>query len=360
MKLGEPVDPNLPWVRTIDALKSARACSLPAVKIAAFEQSGRRLGDSLRSGPKVLGVRTLDNTTLPYPARFAFNGALSLPWPMVLMHHRTLLVKLQTEQGVRHVLFNPTDRDSSRATPFFRKLEERMLRVAPFAERLLAKAALPIEDQLAAVGVSPEQIDAVAYDHFHTQDLRPILGDGSKPGRYPNARLLAPRREWEQWDALHPMQRAWFVADGKKGVPQDRVILFDDDVALGQGCLLLQTPGHTVGNQTLFVHSEEGVFGCSENGCSADNWAPHSSTIPGLARYARSFELDVVLNSNTPEYGGDQYASMMLERALVDQAVGNPDMKQMFPSSEVIPSAVAPGLRPRLVFGTRDGGCFAA
>ena len=84
--------------------------------------------------------------------------------------------------------------------------------------------------------------------------------------RFPNAVLLAPRREWEDWDELPQCQRAWFVPDGKAGVPMSRVILTDNDLVLGTGAVLLRTPGHTSGNQTLFAHAERGVFGSSENG----------------------------------------------------------------------------------------------
>src|SRR4029079_6099592 len=115
-------------------------------------------------------------------------------------------------------------------------------------------------------------IDLIAFDHFHTQDLRATLGTISQdplrpplPARFPNAKLLAPRHEWEDWDELHPMQRAWFIADGKKDADTSRVVLTDADLRLGDGCLLLRTPGHTSGNQTLFVHAADGVFGCSEN-----------------------------------------------------------------------------------------------
>ena len=30
--------------------------------------------------------------------------------------------------------------------------------------------------------------------------------------------------------------------------------------------MLIRTPGHTSGNQTLFIHTEQGVWGISENG----------------------------------------------------------------------------------------------
>ncbi|MEQ9320209.1 MAG: hypothetical protein RIF41_13675, partial [Polyangiaceae bacterium] len=96
--------------------------------------------------------------------------------------------------------------------------------------------------------------------------------------------------------------------------------------------------------------------GCCENGCSADSWSPRASSIPGLKGFAESYDVEVVLNSNTPEFGGEQYESMILERSVVDAVPDRPEMVQMFPSSEVTPSAIAPALRPRQVFGARDAG----
>jgi glyoxylase-like metal-dependent hydrolase (beta-lactamase superfamily II) len=361
MRLGEPIHPELGWIRRVSNLEEARATRVPALRIAAFRHQGLVLGDSLRAGARVRGVKTLDNATLPYPTRFAFNGAVPLPWPFVIMVHRTLLVQLDTDEGRKNVLFNPTDAAAARNAPFFRKLQASVERVAPFAEKLLAKTFEPLESQLAKAGVTPEQIDVIAFDHFHTQDLRPLLGNGNGTrARFPNAKLLAPQREWEDWDGLHPMQRAWMIEDGKAGVPRDKVIVFDADVSLGHGCLLLRTPGHTTGNQTLFVHGADGVFGCSENGCSADNWSPEASRIPGLKSFARQYDVEVVLNANTPELGGEQYASMILERSVVDPVPARPEFVQMFPSSEVTATALAPMVRPSMVFRHRDSGAFAS
>src|SRR5699024_9151961 len=139
---------------------------------------------------------------------------------------------------------------------------------------LIATEPPSLEAQLRELGLRPEDVDLLAFDHFHTQDLRPLLGsseprpDGSTLGpRFPNAYLLAPKVEWKAWDALHPLQKPWFIADGKRGVPEGRVVFTDDDLWLGPGCMLLRTPGHTVGNQTLFVHGKDGIFACSENAC---------------------------------------------------------------------------------------------
>jgi glyoxylase-like metal-dependent hydrolase (beta-lactamase superfamily II) len=359
MQRGEPIDSRLPWIRRIAQLDDARATSTPGPRIEAMRSAGRALGDELRTAPKVRGVLTMNASTLPYPTRFAFNGVVPLPWPMITMVHRTLLVQVDTEEGTKNVLFNPTDTDAARATPFFAKLAERVNRVAPFAERFLAKKYPSLEEQLAGVGLRPDDIDVIAYDHFHTQDLRGVMGAGGARGRFPNAMLLAPEREWNDWDGLHPLQRAWFIPEGKHGIDPERVVLTSSDIALGESCLLLQTPGHTTGNQTLFVHADEGVFGCCENATSCDSYSPTVSPIPGLKRYAEYYEVEVVLNANTPELAGEQYASMVLEKSVVNRVADRPEFVQMFPSSETIYSALAPGIRPAMIFTQRNSGRFA-
>jgi hypothetical protein len=152
------------------------------------------------------------------------------------------------------------------------------------------------------------------------------------------------------------MQRAWFVAEGRRGVATGQVVLTEGDVELGDGAWLVRTPGHTAGNQTLFVHAESGVWGTSENGTSADNYSPHDSRIAGLARVCREQDLDVILNANTVEGGADQYASMAVERVLCDRVKAAPQFVQMLPSSEVTPSPLSPGLRPTMFFGGLTSG----
>lgn len=361
MKLGDPIHESIPWVRRVHHLDEARGERSAGRRLEAIRREALRLGDELREQPKVVAVRTLPVSDLVYPTKFAFQHALRLPFPYVTMRHRCLLVQVEAEGGVKNVLFNPTDRQSSRETPFFKHLLAKL----GWAEELIGTSYGTVEDGLRELGIEPGDIDLIAFDHFHTQDLRPTLGTtrgnglhDRLPARFPNATLLAPRAEWEDWDALHPMQRAWFVRDGKKDVVLDRVVLTDADLSLGAGCLLLRTPGHTSGNQTLFVHANDGVFGCSENGTSADNWTPYESRLPGLRALARAYDLEVVLNSNTPELGAEQYVSMVLERTMVDRVPDAPAFVQMFPSSEVTPSAVAPGLRPSMVFEHRTSGAL--
>ena len=304
-----------------------------------------KLRARLAAMPDVVAVRTLPITTLPYPTRYAFQGAAASPAPFVTLTHRALLVRFLQGGRARTLLFNPTDVERSRRTPFFAKLEAR---VGSRMARLMATQFDPLEAQLAKFGLTPDDIDYLAFDHFHTQDVRGLLGtaDGHVKPRFPNAKLLAPRVEWEEWAHLHPMQRAWYVADGREGVRDENLVLTDGDLLLGDGVMLLRTPGHTVGNQTLFVKTARGVWGCSENGTCVDNWSPRHSRIAGVALTANHQGLDVILNANTPEGAATQYTAMCLERALVDPVPAAPDFVQMFSSSEVTPALIAPGLSP--------------
>jgi hypothetical protein len=320
-------------------------------RLRAVRAAAERLREHIAYGPRAVAIRSLPITTLAYPAKYAFWGAPYSPAPYVVLTHRCLLVQFMQRGSLRTLLFNPTDDVAARATPYFARMIAQVGDYVAF--NLLAKRFEPLEAQLAALGLAPAQIDYVAFDHFHTQDLRCLLGtkDGRNAPRFPNAKLLAARREWQDWDDLHPMQRAWYVADGKLDVRTDQLVLTEADYELGDGVILLRTPGHTSGNQTLFFNTSDGVWGCSENGTSADNWSPLESRIAGLSAACRRQDIDIVLNANTPEYGADQYTSMILERTLVDRVNRAPGFCQMFPSSEVTPSPLSPGLRPTVVHG---------
>jgi hypothetical protein len=325
-------------------------------RLRAVRAAGERVRERFASGPRVVAVRTLPLTKLAYPTKYAFYSAAFSPVPLVTLHHKCVLVQFMQRGELKNLLFNPTDVEAAKATPFFARLVEQ------FGDRLtslMQGKRMSLGAQLEALGLGFADIDYVAFDHFHTQDLRPQLGTATLPARFPNATLLAPEVEWNDWDDLHPLQRAWFVERGKSGVRTEKLVLTSGDLLLGDGLMLLRTPGHTSGNQTLFIHTESGVWGVSENGTCADSWSPFDSKIPGLAATCRRQELDVILNSNTPESAGDQYTSMVLERTVVDRVRRAPVFVQMLPSSEIAPSALAPGLTPTLVHGGIESGEIA-
>ena len=190
---------------------------------APYASRPRASGRALRAGPRAVAVRTLPLVDVPYPTKYAFfHAALSLA-PYVVLSHRCLLVQFLQGGALKTLLFNPTDIEGARSTPYFAQLA-RGIPERLEALRLLAGRAAPRPARAARASMPPD-VDYVAFDHMHVQDLRPILGteDGRVPARFPNATLLVPRVEWDHWDDLHPLQRAWFVRDGRLGVRTDRI-----------------------------------------------------------------------------------------------------------------------------------------
>ena len=120
------------------------------------------------------------------------------------------------------------------------------------------------DEALAKVGLRPEDVDYVSFDHLHVQDLRFVLGTtepipgeaAPRPPLFPNAKLIAQRKEWDTFASLHPMQWAWYVEEGTKDLITDNVVLIDGDVELGKGVALVWTPGHTDGNHSLCINTE--------------------------------------------------------------------------------------------------------
>lgn len=336
---------NIPKITDLDAAWSTPGSG---ARLRAVRRAAEGLRARFSAGPRAVGVRTLPLVAVPYPTKYAFfHAALSVA-PYVVLAHRCLVVQFFQGGQLKTLLFNPTDVAGARTTPFFARLAAR---IPERLQRAVAKESEPLTVQLARLSLAPAEIDYIAFDHMHVQDLRPILGtaDGSVPARFPNATLLMPKVEWDSWDDLHPLQRAWFVRDGKIGVNTSRIELTEGDQMLGGGVMLLRTPGHTPGNQTLFVNTDTGVWGVSENGTAADNWSPMDSRIPGLRRICRSQDLDILPNANTPERAGDQYTSMVLEKTITDRLKRAPAFAQMFPSSEMAPSAFSPGLKPTVL-----------
>lgn len=347
-----------PGAVPVTDLDAAWAVGGSGARLRALRAAAERLRDRFAAGARAVAVRTLPLVTAPYPTKYAFFGAAVSPAPYVLFTHRCLVVQFLQAGELKTLLFNPTDLPGARSAPFFARLAAR---VPSRLEKVVAREYDPLVEQLSRLGIRPEDVDYVAYDHLHVQDLRPVLGteDGSIAPRFPRATLLTARCEWDDWDDLHPFQRAWFVRDGKLGVKTGLIALLSGDLLLGDGVMLLRTPGHTSGHQTLFVSTDSGVWGIGENGTCADSWSPMDSRIPGLRSLCRRQDLDVVLNANTLERGADQYTSMILERTVVDRVKRAPAFVQMFPSSEVTPSALSPGLKPTILHRELTHGTLA-
>ena len=59
LSIGEPIDPRVPFVRTLHDLDAAWQVGASGPRQRAVESAGKRVGDALREGPEVVSVRTL-------------------------------------------------------------------------------------------------------------------------------------------------------------------------------------------------------------------------------------------------------------------------------------------------------------
>ena len=334
----------------------------PGARLAAVRKAGMKLRQRIIDSGRALGVRTFPVNAFPYPNEYGMAGAARSPAPYVILRNAMQLVQVQGEGGRPvSILVNPSDPTRSVEAPYFRK---QMDRFGEFFARKIFPQLSTVPDALARVGLTPEEIDFVTFDHLHTQDVRGLFGTTEpEPGRaaptpalLPNARLLVQRAELRTLEELHPLQARWYVRDGIRAVPRDRFVVLEGDYLVGGGFALVRTPGHTDGNHSLVMHTGTGLWTVSENGVAVECYAPMASKIPGVRKYARETESEFILNSNTRENSLDQYISMALEKTLADPSAERPEFPQCFPSSEMVKSRMAPGLRPTFSHGSISWG----
>ncbi len=340
-----------PVVRPANHFAGAREHAAPQERLNAVTDAAQGFREKLLAGDPVPYYRSFDLVRVPYPRRYALKDACSVPTPYVHILNRMFVVQFQSGDGLKTLLVSPSDYRRNAATPFFKAISEGMGKLQPYLQPLIAPELGTVETWLAQIGIRPDTVDYITYDHLHAQDIRRWLGTSEEPAYFPNAKLLVMRQEWESAKALLPPQRQWYCPEGVAGVPEQKIILLDGDIFLGTGVALVQTPGHTEGNHSIVVHTREGLFVTSENGVGPDSYAPLRSRIPGLRKYAQTTGIDVILNSNTLERGLDQYISMVQEREIAGPSPRNRDFYNVVNSSELTSYWMFPGIRPTFAFG---------
>jgi hypothetical protein len=289
-------------------------------------------------------VGTFDLTSLPYPSRFGLLHAGMTGSPWVNMTNRLLIVQWRdADHRLRTMLWEPSDVETARNCPFYAQLAASLPK---FVQGLISTVYTDLLTPLQKVGISPESVDYLAFDHLHIQDCRRLLGtrdpapdlgspDAPLRGMFPNARMIVQQAELDLLADPHPLQTVWYQPETYHNLRDDALIVVEGDVLLGPGVALLHTPGHTPGNQSLVVNTQTGIWATSENAISAESLTPEHSRIPGLRRWRQRMNQEVVLNGNTIEATARQYNSVMTEKLIVDPSARDPRFLQFFPSSEL-------------------------
>jgi len=140
---------------------------------------------------------------------------------------------------------------------------------ASWASTLLIPGYEPppgLVEQLAEIGVRPEDITQVAITHAHTDHFNGAtqLRDGRYVPTFPNARYYLGRADWED-----PDMREWLADPNSLAHhtlqalhEQGALELVAGDHDLGPGVRLIAAPGETDGHQLVRIESAGQVLYC--------------------------------------------------------------------------------------------------
>jgi len=115
-----------------------------------------------------------------------------------------------------------------------------------------------LDTSLAWAGVSPEDIDVVIATHLHFDHAGgfTVMAGGRPRPRFPNARYIIRRGEWD--DATHPNERnraSYFAENYVPLLDAGLVDFVEDDGELLPGISVLRTGGHTMHHQIVRIDS---------------------------------------------------------------------------------------------------------
>ena len=346
-------------IALISKLDEARKHVLPNMRLEQARQAARDFREAmLHEDERILFFRSINLIRAPYPTKYGLLNAHTVKSPFMHILNRVFVIQYLSPVGKKTLLFSPSDFEANAETPFFKRLTKKFGVFSPLVNSFLAPVENSVEQALQKCGIRPEEVDFISYDHLHTQDLRKWLGANGQPAYFPNARLLIMEQEWQSTTALLPQQREWYCPYGIAGLDAERIVLLPGSVRLGKALALVQTPGHTEGNHSLVAHTSKGIVVSSENGVSADSYAPQHSSIPGVREYANATGMEVILNGNTLENSLDQYISMVMEKTIAGPSAENPDFYNFVPSSELTAYWGFPGLKPSFSFGELHEGHY--
>lgn len=339
-------------IRPISHFSNSRESLSPQERLKQVQFQAKHFVEDFKMvNQQVQFLQTFDLISIPYPVKSAFGNATSLINPFLYVTNRLMVVQFSTHAGTKTLLFSPSDLTANAKTPYFQRLSRLMGKFKNALQPLLTPVHNTVEQALDSIGLKPENIDFICYDHLHTQDLRKWLGCYEQEAYFPNAKLLVMHQEWEAVKDLLPVQNHWYCPDGVEGIDPNKIIPLHSSIMLGDSLALIQTPGHTQGSQSLVINSDQGIMVCSQNGISVDNYSPQHSTIYGIADYVDENNMAVIPNGEQPELRLDQYISMVLEKTIADPHPLDKRFSYIMPSSELSARWQPFALAPTISFG---------
>ncbi|ADK85563.1 beta-lactamase domain protein [Desulfarculus baarsii DSM 2075] len=130
-----------------------------------------------------------------------------------------------------------------------------------------------LEDGLARLGVTPEEIDIIIHTHLHNDHCE-------NDGMFPNAKIYVQRAELEFCRHPHPLDHR-YDADYLEGCA---IVELDGPAEVAPGVSVLPTPGHSPGGQSVVVQTAQSGKALITGFCCNDkNFPPSGPAVaPGV------------------------------------------------------------------------------
>jgi glyoxylase-like metal-dependent hydrolase (beta-lactamase superfamily II) len=143
----------------------------------------------------------------------------------------------------------------------------------------------PIVPALTKAGFDPETVDAVVMSHLHFDHAGGILRSDGRAA-FPNARLVAQKREWEFAMGTNPRLKASYEQDELRlAETAGHAGAADGDEEILPGVSVVRTGGHSGGHQAIVVRGPNrtiGFFGdlCMRPWSANPRWVPAFDDFP--------------------------------------------------------------------------------
>ncbi|MBE8359555.1 hypothetical protein IQA90_19570, partial [Leptospira interrogans serovar Pomona] len=98
------------------------------------------------SSPQVIFYRSYDLIRVTYPTRYALLNAYNLPTPYMHILNRLFIIQYKTQEGIKTLLFSPSDLDGNTETPFFKRLSESFGPFQSIGRKIIAPILSTVEE----------------------------------------------------------------------------------------------------------------------------------------------------------------------------------------------------------------------
>jgi hypothetical protein len=310
-----------------------------ALRLSALKNQAASLHQQLLQQPPVSCFKSADLYRDLYPISQAYSGVysgLSLTVPYVHLLKRLWIIQFTDFSGaLKTLLFSPSDNLDPMQAALFQRFNARLPRyLRRLSKAIVAPSYQSVETALGELGIRPEQVDYISYNHLQGQHIAHWLA------LFPQAKLLVHEQELGQCsEQLAP----------------DQLLVFADSIYLAEGLALVHSPGVSDGHHVLVARVADGVCVITGNGVGADAYAPEYSRVKAIRRYAEQHALEVIVKKRQHEVVDSHYAAMVMEKALSGPS-HHPDFPNCAYSAEATPYWMMPGFSVSFLHGLDDFG----